>query len=175
MDNAYLLPEAEAFLDTLSDMYDEGRIFRQQELELAEFIFAGFTKLYIRYQKQELTTLNTGQRKRFNRLLGTFSGKMMLIEDELGRTDRTANKALLREVATAAGLQMPTHIIKKQQARYFYYSARILLLEPPETEEALRQLEQSINRFPATANQAYCLRGDLLGMQSINGCDSFTR
>ena len=175
MDNAYLLPEAEAFLDTLSDLYDEGRIFRQQELELAEFIFAGFTKLYIRYQKQEFTTLNTGQRKRFNRLLGTFSGKMMLIEDELGRTDRTANKALLREVATAAGLQMPTHIIKKQQARYFYYSARILLLEPPETEEALRQLEQSINRFPATANQAYCLRGDLLGMQSINGCDSFTR
>lgn len=175
MDNAYLLPEAEAFLDTLSDMYDEGRIFRQQELELAEFIFAGFTKLYIRHQKQELTTLTTSQRKRFNRLLGSFSGKMMLIEDELGRTDRTPNKALLREVATEAGLQMPTHIIKKQQARYFYYSARIHLLDPPETEKALRQLGQSINRFPAAANQAHCLRDNLLGMQSINGCDSFTR
>jgi hypothetical protein len=175
MDNAYLLPEAEAFLDTLSDMYDEGRIFRQQELELAEFIFASFTKLYIRYQKQELTTLNTEQRKRFNRLLGTFSGKMMLIEDELGRTDRTPNKPLLKEVATAAGLQMPTHIIKKQQARYFYYSARILLLEPPEAEEALRQLEQSINLFPATANLAYCLRNELLGIENSNGCDSFTR
>jgi len=175
MDNAYLLPEAEAFLDTLSDMYDEGRIFRQQELELAEFIFAGFAKLYIRHQKQELTTLNTSQRKRFNRLLGSFSGKMMLIEDELGRTDRTPNKALLREVSTEAGLQMPTHIIKKQQARYFYYSARIHLLDPPETEKALRQLGQSINRFPAAANQAYCLRDNLLGIQSINGCDSFTR
>jgi hypothetical protein len=100
---------------------------------------------------------------------------MMLIEDELGRTDRTPNKALLREVATEAGLQMPTHIIKKQQARYFYYSARIHLLDPPETEKALRQLGQSINRFPAAANQAHCLRDNLLGMQSINGCDSFTR
>ena len=175
MDNAYLLPEAEAFLDTLSDMYDEGRIFRQQELELAEFIFASFTKLYIRYQKQELTTLNTEQRKRFNRLLGTFSGKIMLIEDELGRRDRTPNKPLLTEVATAADLQMPTHITKKQQARYFYYSARILLLEPPETEEALRQLEQSINLFPATANLAYCLRNELLDIENSNGCDSFTR
>ncbi len=173
--NAYLLPEAEAFLDTLSDMYDEGRIFRPQELELAEFIFASFTKLYIRYQKQELITLNTEQRKRFNRLLGTFSGKMMLIEDELGRTDRTPNKPLLTKVATAAGLQMPTHIIKKQQARYFYYSAKILLLEPPETEEALRQLAQSINLFPATANLAYCLRNELLDIENSNGCDSFTR
>ena len=99
----------------------------------------------------------------------------MLIEDELGRTDRTANKAVLRKVATAAGLQMPTHIVKKQQARYFYYSARILLLDPPETEEALRQLEQSINLFPATANLAYCLRDDLLGIENSNGCDSFTR
>jgi hypothetical protein len=171
MDNAYLLPEAEAFLDTLSDMYDEGRIFRQQELVLAEFIFAGFTKLYIRYQQQELTSLNAEQRKRFNRLLGTFSGKMMLIEDELSRTDRTPNQAVLRDVATAAGLQMPTHIIKEQQARYFYYSARILLLDPPETEKALRQLEQSINRFPAKANLAYCLRDDLRGIENSNGCD----
>ena len=99
----------------------------------------------------------------------------MLIEDELGRKDRDPNKALLKEVATAAGLQMPTHIINRQQARYFYYSARIFLLDPPETAEALQQLEQSINRFPATDNQAYCLRDNLLGLQSINGCDSFTR
>ena len=175
MDNAYLLPEAEAFLDTLSDLYDEGLIFRQQELELAEFIFASFTRLYIRFQKQNLTPLSAEQRKRFNRLLGTFSGKMMLIEDELGRLDETPNKALLREVSIAAGHQMPTHIIRKQQARYFYYSARILLLDPPDAREALQQLQQSIKRFPATTNQAYCLRDELLGMQSINGCDSFAR
>ena len=175
MDNAYLLPEAEAFLTKLADQYAQGRIFRSQELELAEFIFASFTRLYIRFQKQNLTPLSTEQRQRFNRLLGTFSGKMMLIEDELGRKDRDPNKALLKEVATAAGLQMPTHIINRQQARYFYYSARIFLLDPPETAEALQQLEQSINRFPATDNQAYCLRDNLLGLQSINGCDSFTR
>ena len=175
MDNAYLLPEAEAFLVTLSDMYDQGRIFRQQELELAEFIFARFTKLYIRFQKQKLTVLNMEQRIIFNRLLGTFPGKMMLIEDELNRTDSTPNRAMLREVARAAELQMPTHIAKEQQARYFYYSARILLLDPPKTEDALRQLEQSINRFPATANPAYCLRDDLLGIESSKGCDSFTR
>jgi hypothetical protein len=175
MDDAYLLPEAEAFLTKLADLYAEGRIFRSQELELAEFIFARFTRLYIRFQKQNLTPLSTEQRERFNRLLDTFSGKMMLIEDELGRTDRTPNKALLREVAITAGHQMPTHIIKKQQARYFYYYARILLLDSPETEEALQQLEQSINRFPAKTNQAYCLRDELLDMQSINGCDSFER
>ena len=175
MDNAYLLPEAEAFLVTLSDMYDQGRIFRQQELELAEFIFARFTKLYIKFQKQKLTVLNMEQRIIFNRLLGTFPGKMMLIEDELNRTDSTPNRAMLREAATAAELQMPTHIAKEQQARYFYYSARILLLDPPKTEDALRQLEQSINRFPATANPAYCLRDDLLGRKSSKGCDSFTR
>jgi len=175
MDNAYLLPEAEAFLVRLSDMYDQGRIFRQQELELAEFIFARFTKLYIRFQKQKLTVLNMEQRIIFNRLLGTFPGKMMLIEDELNRTDSTPNRAMLREAATAAELQMPTHIAKEQQARYFYYSARILLLDPPKTEDALRQLEQSINRFPAIANPAYCLRDDLLGIESSKGCDSFTR
>ncbi len=175
MDNAYLLPEAEAFLTKLVDLYDQGRIFRSQELELAEFIFASFTRLYIRFQKQNLTPLSTEQTKRFNRLLGTFSGKMILIEDELGRIDRNPNKALLREVATAAGLQMPTHILKKQQARYFYYSARILLLDPPENEEALQQLEQSIKRYPTTTNQAYCLRDELSGTKSINGCDSFAR
>lgn len=175
MDNAYLLPEAEGFIDTLSDMYDEGRIFRQQELELAEFIFAGFTKLYITFQKQESANLNAEQRERFNRLLGTFSGKMMLIEDELGRTDRTPDKSLLRDVATAAGLQMPAHIIKEQQARYFYYSARVFLLDPPRTEEALQQLEQSISRFPATSNLAYCLKDDLTGMKSSDGCDSVIR
>jgi hypothetical protein len=175
MDNAYLLPEAEAFLDTLSDLYDEGLIFRQQELELTEFIFASFTRLYIRFQKQNLTPLSAEQRKRFYRLLGTFSGKMTLIEDELSRLDRNPNKALLRDVSTAAGLQMPAHIIREQQARYFYYSARILLLDPPDAGEALQQLEQSIKRFPATTNQAYCLKDELLGIQSINRCDSFAR
>jgi len=171
MDNAYLLTEPAVFLDTLSDRYNDGRIFRQQELELAEFIFAGFTKAYIRYQKQALATLSTEQQKRFNRLLGTFSGKMMLIEDELARTDRTPNKALLSEVAIAAERQMPTHIRKEQQARYFYYAARILLLDQPETQEALRRLEQSIDRFPARGNLAYCLRDDLLGVENSNRCD----
>jgi hypothetical protein len=175
MDRAYLLPEADTFLDTLSDRYDAGLIFRQQELELADFILARFTRHYIRFQKQDPGSLNTEQRKRFNRLLHTFPGKMMLIEDELGRTDSVPNRALLRKVATAAGQQMPMHISKEKQARYFYYSAKILLLDPPETGKAIRQLEQSINRFPATANQAYCLRDNLLGMQSVNGCDSFTR
>ncbi|MDA0273300.1 MAG: hypothetical protein O3C68_08615, partial [Proteobacteria bacterium] len=171
MDNAYLLTEADAFLDTLFDRYNDGRIFRQQELELAEFIFAGFTKAYIRYQKQAFATLSTEQQKRFNRLLGTFSGKMMLIEDELARTDRMPNKALLSDVTIAAELQMPSHIRKEHQARYYYYAARILLLDPPETEEALRRLEQSINRFPAKGNLAYCLRDDLLGLENSNGCD----
>lgn len=175
MDNTYRLPEAEVFLDTLFDLYNEGVIFRQQELELAEFIFARFTTLYIRSLKQDPASLNAEQRERFNRLLDTFSGKMMLIEDELDRTDRSPNKALLREVAAAAEFQMPAHIIKKQQALYFYYSARTLLLDPPDTFEALQQLERSINRFPATTNLAYCLRDDLLSIKRSNGCDSSIR
>ena len=96
---------------------------------------------------------------------------MMLIEDELARTDRMPNKALLSDVTIAAELQMPSHIRKEHQARYYYYAARILLLDPPETEEALRRLEQSINRFPAKGNLAYCLRDDLLGLENSNGCD----
>jgi hypothetical protein len=172
MNDAFLLPEAEASLDRLSDMYDEGQIVHQQELELVEFILASFAKLYIRFQKQNIASLTPEQRTRFNRVLGTFSGKMMVMEDELTRTDRAPNKILLKEVTQAAEIQMPSHILKEQQARYYYYSARIALLEPRETDEALRRLDQSIIRFPAKDNLAFCLREELLGAERANGCDS---
>ena len=96
----------------------------------------------------------------------TFSGKMMLLEQVLATVPETARKdptrtAMLRQLIAAAAAQIPDHITNEQRARYYYYAARVQLMEPPEIAVARQLLEDSLTLNPAANNPAHSLINQL--------------
>ena len=166
---AVLLPEAEQWLDEMLRKYDHAPPTRQQEIELLEFIFAGFTRTYLVHQNElaiQGTSLDDLQQKRLAGLMQTFSGKMMLLEQVLATVPETARKdptrtAMLRQLIAAAAAQIPDHITNEQRARYYYYAARVQLMEPPEIAVARQLLEDSLTLNPAANNPAHSLINQL--------------
>lgn len=166
---AILLPEVERWLDLMLDRFEHSPPTRQQELELLEFIFAGFTRTYLAHQAEMMGNglrLKPQRSQRLARLMKTFTGKMMLLEQALAETNQSAGQdqprtLLLRQMVAEAATQIPTHVTNVQRARYYYYAARTHLLSPVEPEAARALLQYSIKLNPSVSNPAGSLLSQL--------------
>jgi hypothetical protein len=124
---AMITPEAENALDPVLALHLGLGLRHQQEYELADFILASYTRLYISYQ-QAGGTLNELQDTRFRALLGTFPGKMILMAYELDNNP-APDKAFLSQVLEETQKQQPTYITRQNQRRLQSFANRILALD----------------------------------------------
>lgn len=121
-------PAAEQMLDVVFAKYINGTIRHQLDLELADFILASFTKLYLVHQSTG-NALDDSQRIRFESLLSVFPGKMMLLEHELN-TNPAPDTGLLLEVYNDALTQIPVYLSRKNRDRLESFGLRIQALLP---------------------------------------------
>ncbi len=124
---------AEQAMDEVLVRYQSGYLKHQQELELADFILASFTRMYILHQ-QSGAMLDTDQLNRFQMLLATFPGKMILLEHELTK-EQAPDRRFLTEVYNDALDQLPGYLTRKNLLRLYGYGERIELLPQKVTEE----------------------------------------
>lgn len=122
-----ITPLAESALDQVLTLYLDRTLRHQQEYELADFILASYTRLYISHQ-QSGGTLNELQDTRFRALLGTFPGKMILMEHELDKNP-SPDRALLSQMLEEAQRQQPNYITRQNQRRLESFANRIQALD----------------------------------------------
>jgi len=120
-------PKAESALDEVLTLYPGNGLRHQQEYELADFILASFTRLYISHQEAG-GRLDQVQDSRFRALLATFPGKMILMEYELD-TSPSPDRALLLEVLAQAQKQQPPYLTSQNQRRLQSFANRIQALD----------------------------------------------
>ncbi|MBO6555721.1 MAG: DUF2723 domain-containing protein [Pseudomonadales bacterium] len=118
--------EAETALEMVMNRYLTNELNQQQEFELADFILASFTRMYI-VQQASGNPLDAMQGQRFQSLLATFPGKMVLMQHEL-TSNPEPNKQMLEEVLADTMNQIPAYLPKAKQRLLYAVADRIAAL-----------------------------------------------
>ncbi len=148
-----LKPHAVTAASSVLTRYQNDGFRYQQEWELADFVIASFTRLFIIHQRNG-GEFSDAQQVMFRNLLATFPAQMVVLEDGL---ENNLDKQFVKAVFASASAQSPNYLSKKNQARLLLFGGAIQLMAPAEPELSAPYLKAAIDIDPTAAAVVDCL------------------